>query len=139
LFSTLLAGEYWLITKATGWTLGTHPFAIGRFMLVTVNLVPLVIYFVLLARLVERLGTTDWGRIFAMACATLGTFLTTFAVTLNNHLPAAVTAAVTIYAALRIVADGERRSRYFVVAGFFGAFTAANELPLAFFALVWLL
>ena len=142
LFSTLLAGEYWLIYKATGWTLGTHPYAIGRFMLVTVNLVPLVIYLALLARLVERLGTTDWGRIFAMACATLGTFLTTFAVTLNNHLPAAVTAVVTIYAALRIVADGERRPRYFVLAGFFGAFTAANELPaLAFFALVtlWLL
>jgi len=142
LFSTLLAGEYWLIHKATGRTLGTHPYAIGRFMLVTVNLVPLMIYFVILAKLVERLGTTDWGRIFAMSCATLGTFLTTFAVTLNNHLPAAVTAALTIYAALRIVADGDRRPRYFVAAGFFGAFTAANELPaLAFFALVtlWLL
>ncbi len=111
-------------------------------MLVTINVVPLVIYFVLLARLVERFGTTDWGRIFVMACGTLGTFLTTFAVVLNNHLPAAVSAAVTLYAAVRIVADGDRRLRYFALAGFCGAFTAANELPaLAFFALVtlWLL
>ena len=31
-----------------------HPYAIGRFMLVTINVLPLAIYFWLLARLVER-------------------------------------------------------------------------------------
>ena len=44
-------------------------------MLVLFNVVPLVIGFVLLARLVERFGTTDWGRIFVMAAAVFGTFL----------------------------------------------------------------
>ena len=52
----------------------------------------LVIYFGLLARLVERFGTTDWGRIFVMAAAVFGTFLTTFAVTINNHLIGAASA-----------------------------------------------
>ena len=129
LLPTLMAGEYWLIHRLTGATLGTHPYAIGRFMLVTINVMPLVIYFLLLARLVERFGTTDWGRMFVMAAAAFGTFLTTFAVTLNNHLPAAVCAMVALYAAVRIWFDGERRWRYFVVAGLFGALTAANELP----------
>jgi hypothetical protein len=137
LLATLMAGEYWLIHRATGATLETHPFAIGRVMIVTVNLVPLVIYFLVVGRLAERIGTTDWGRIFMMAAATFGTFLSTFAVAINNHLPAAVCAAITLDAALRIWYDGERRLRWFVVAGFFAAFTAANELPaLSFFAAV---
>ena len=88
-------------------------------MLVLFNVVPLVIYFVLLACLAERFGTTDWGRMFVMAAATFGTFLTTFAVVINNHLPAAVCAAAAVYAAVRIVFDGQRRLRYFVLAGLF--------------------
>ena len=137
LFPTLMAGEYWVIHRLTGWTLGTHPYAIGRIMLVTFNLVPLLVYFVIWGRLADRIGTTDWGRIFTMACATLGTFLSTFAVTINNHLPAAVTALVTIYMALRITLDGERRLWYFAVAGLMAAFTVTNELPaLSLFAVV---
>lgn len=90
LMATLMAGVYWPIYKITGATLGTHPYEICRFMLVLFNVVPLVIYFWLLARLIDRFGTTDWGRIFAMAAAVFATFLSTFAVTINNHLPAAV-------------------------------------------------
>jgi hypothetical protein len=131
LLATLLAGEYWAIHKLTGATLGDHPYAIGRAMLVTVNILPLVLMYVLLARIVERLGTTDWGRVFVMASATLGTFLTTFAVVLNNHIVAAVSAAVAIYALVRISCDGERRAAYFVLAGLAAAFAAANELPAA--------
>ena len=131
LLPTLMAAVYWPIYRFTGATLGTHPYEIGRFMLVLFNVVPLVIDFVLLARLVERFGTTDWGRMFVMAAAVFGTFLTTFAVTINNHLPAAVCAAAAVYAAVRIWFDGERRLRYFVVAGLFGALAAVNELPAA--------
>lgn len=129
LLATLLAGEYWVIHRLTGWTLGDEPYAVGRLMLVTVNVLPLVLMYFLLARLVERFGTTDWGRVFVMAAATLGTQLTTFAVVLNNHLVAAVSAAVALYAYVRIRCDGERRWRYFALAGFAAAFTAADELP----------
>ena len=38
LLATLMAGEYWVIHRLTGATLGTHPYEIGRFMLVTINL-----------------------------------------------------------------------------------------------------
>ena len=131
LLPTLMAAVYWPIYHLTGATLGTHPYEIGRFMLVLFNVVPLVIYFLVLARLIERFGTTDWGRIFVMAAAVFGTFLTTFAVTINNHLPAAACAAVAVYAAVRIWFDDERRLRYFVMAGLFGGLAAANEFPAA--------
>jgi hypothetical protein len=137
LLATLMAGPYWLIYKLTGATLAEHPFAIGRSLLVLFNVMPMVVYFLVVARMVERFGTSDWGRLFVMACATFGTFLSTFAVTINNHLTAAVSAAIALDAALHIWYDGERRLRWFFVAGFFAAFTAANELPaLAFFVAV---
>ena len=41
LLPTLMAGPYWVIHRLTGATLGTHPYEIGRFMLILVNVVPL--------------------------------------------------------------------------------------------------
>jgi hypothetical protein len=142
LFATLVAGEYWLIHRLTDWTLKDHPYEIGRLVLFTINIIPLVLMYVFLARIVERLGTSEWGRIFVMAAATLGTFLNTFAVVLNNHIVAAASAAVALYALVRISSDGERRLRYFALAGLAAGFTAAMELPatsfLAFVGLVLL-
>jgi uncharacterized membrane-anchored protein YhcB (DUF1043 family) len=129
LLATVLAGEYWLIHQFGGETLRDDPYEIGRAMLITVNILPMALMFVLLARVVEKYGTTDWGRIFVVCAATLGTMLNTFAVVLNNHTVAAVSAAVALYAAVRIAGDGERRLRYFAMAGFAAALTAADDLP----------
>jgi hypothetical protein len=129
LLPTLMAAVYWPIYHFTGATLGTHPYEIGRFMLVLFNVVPMIVYFVVLARLIERLGSTDWGRMFVMASAAFGTFLTTFAVTINNHLIGAVCAAVAIDAVVRVWFDDQRRPRYFVLAGIFGALAAVDEFP----------
>jgi len=135
LLPTLMAVPYWILHKVTGASLGTHPFAMGRTLLVIYNVIPLLIYFVLIARLIERFGQSDWGRVFVMAAAVFGTFLTTFSITVNNHLPGAVSALIALYAAVRIWFDGERRLRYFFVAGLFATFVVACELPgLAFTA-----
>jgi hypothetical protein len=140
LLATLLAGEYWLIHRITGLSLKDNPYEVGRVMLFTINILPLMLMYLVIGRIVERFGTTDWGRIFVMAAATLGTFLNTFATVLNNHLVAAVSAAVALYAAIRIAYDGERRLRYFAIAGLAAALTAADELPaLTFLGLIGLL
>jgi hypothetical protein len=142
LLATLVAGKYWVLQRLTGWTLRYDVFAVMRVLLVTTNLLPLLLYFVLLHRWAEEYTVRPWSRVFFMACATFGTLLTPFAVTLNNHLPAAVSALVTMYLALRIHADRDKSLGYFALCGLASAFTAANELPaLAFTALVtwWLL
>jgi len=137
LLPTLVAIPYWLIYRVTGASLETHPYYVGRLLLVLVNVVPLVVYFLLLARLAERFGKSDWGRVFVMAAAAFGTFLTTFAVVLNNHVSGAVCAAVVVYAAVRVWFDDERRLRYFAIAGLFGALLVTNELPaLSLFAVL---
>jgi hypothetical protein len=135
LLPTLLAAPYWVIYRVTGATLGTHPYEIGRLLLILVNVLPMAVYFWLLMRLGERFSCCEWSRLLVLATAAFGTFLTTFAVVVNNHLPAAVSVMIALYAAVRIWFDGERRLRYFVVAGLFGAFAVADELPaLAFLA-----
>jgi hypothetical protein len=129
LLSTIMAAEYWVIYRTTGQSLGKHPYEIGRFMMITINGTCLLLLFFSTARLIERLGTTDWGRILVMACCVFGTFLTTFAVTVTNHLPAAACTAVLLDALVRIWFDGDRRAWTFVAAGFFSAMLAANEVP----------
>ncbi len=93
-----------------------------------------MLLFIFTARLIERLGTSDWGRVFVMACCVFGTFLTTFAVTITNHLPAAACTAVLLDALVRIWLDGDRRAWTFIVAGFFSAMLAANEVPAGLFS-----
>jgi hypothetical protein len=150
LLATLVAGEYWLVHKITGKTLGTHPYELGRFMVFTINVIPFTVMLILLAAIAERLGGTDYGRGFIVAAGALGTQLTAFAVVLNNHLPAAASASVALYALVRIWHDGvltaERSAtratewKWFAVAGLAAAFTAACELPaLSFLGLVGLL
>jgi hypothetical protein len=135
-----MAGEFWLLHRLTGKTLGTHPHELGRILLFTWNVIPLVAYLLILARIVERYGTTDFGRVFVVAAAALGTLLSAYAVVFTNHWPAACAALVALDATLRIVCEGERRLRWFFVAGLAAAFMAACELPaLAFCGLVGLL
>jgi hypothetical protein len=129
LYSTLLAGGYWVLYNVFGLSLAEEPFAVDRILLVVFNVLPLAVGFLLIAKLVERFGRTDWGRIFVVAAAVFGTFLTTFAVVINNHLPAAVCAAALLCAAVPIWFDEERRARYFLAAGFFGALLVTFELP----------
>jgi hypothetical protein len=137
LLPTLLAGEYWLIKNLTGATLETRLFYVARTMLLLTNVLPLALGLLLLARIVDKYGASDAGRIFVMASACGGTFLTTFAITLNNHLIGAVGVIATLAAALPIWMEGRREWRYFALAGLAAAFTAANELPaLAFFAAI---
>ncbi|MFV2067231.1 MAG: hypothetical protein ACC645_09650 [Pirellulales bacterium] len=137
LLATLVAGPYWIISKLTGWTLAEHPYEVDRTLLILLQVGPLALLIALVARMAERLGTTDWGRLYVVAGAACGTFLTTFVVVLNNHIVAAVSAGIALYACLRIWIDGRRELRYFVLSGLFAALTAASELPaLAFFAAV---
>ena len=143
LLPTLMAAPYWLLHRVFGLSLRTDPFLTARTLLTILNLLPLLIGWFYAARLIERFGKTDWGRLFAMATLCFGTFLSTFAVTLNNHLPCVVCVTLAVYAGSRILADGQKSGKYFLAAGFFGAMAVACELPaalIAFFlcaALLW--
>jgi hypothetical protein len=101
LLSTLLAGEYWLLKKAFGWDIVQDKWLVVCTILITVNLLPFALYLLLLAKLVERFGNTDFSRLFPFTVGALGTFLLSFGGTLNNHNPAAYCALFMVYPLLR--------------------------------------
>jgi hypothetical protein len=135
--STLMALPYWVLYRLTGWSLGEHPYLVGRILLVVGNVLPLALYFWLVARMVERCGADLQSRGFVFTAACFGTFLTTFAVTFNNHLPAAIAAAAALYLAIRIILDQMYTWQHYALCGLAAGFAAACEMPaLAFLAAV---
>lgn len=137
LLATLVAGPYWVLYHGFGLSMRDQPHAVVRILLLLFNVIPMAVYLWLLAGIVERYAKTDYARLLVMVTAAFGTFLTTFAVTLNNHLHAAIFVTAALYAVLPVWYDGQRRWRYFVVAGFCAAMAAASELPaLAFCAAI---
>ncbi|MDR1384779.1 MAG: hypothetical protein LBJ67_13175 [Planctomycetaceae bacterium] len=133
LLPTVMAVPYWIIYKSTGWTFTTEPFLVTRLMLIVCHLIPLVVGWILTITFIERFAKNDWTKLFAVAFTCFGTFLSTFVVTLNNHLPAVFCIIVALYAAVRIRFDGDTRKRWFFIAAFFSAFAFACELPSALF------
>ncbi|MFL5339200.1 MAG: hypothetical protein ACJ8F7_03450 [Gemmataceae bacterium] len=145
LLTLLTAGEYWCLKRAFGWTITGDPNKVVKTILITFNVIPLAIYLLMLRRLLEEFAATEWARFFLFAVACFGTYITTFAVSLNNHTPAAVTALVAVYPFLTAVPAGQRWGRIplpplpsnaqLIIAGFFAGLTACLELPaLAFLA-----
>ena len=139
LFSAMVAGEYWLLNKLLGWSLTeSHDrWPVVCTILITVNVLPLIIFLRLLANLLEEYGSTDWGRLFVFTSACFGTFLTTFAVTLNNHTPAACCVMAAFYPLLRGRAlDSSIRfaPSELLIAGFFAGLAVTLDLPAAAFA-----
>jgi hypothetical protein len=144
LFTTLLAGEYWLIKTLTGATLVEQPFYVARLMLVLTNVLPLTLALMVLTGLIERFGATDWTKLFAVTAACFATFMTPFAVTLNNHVTAAISLIVALAVSVPILAGDNKAWWRFAAAGLALGFLAANELPalsllvLAGLGLLWI-
>jgi hypothetical protein len=135
LMATLLAGEYWLLKRAFGWEIVRDRWLVIPAILLTVNVVPFAVYLVLLARLVDSAGQTDFGRLLAFATGALGTFLITFAGTLNNHSPAVYSVLFAIHPL--VCASSNNRDMApggYLACGFFAGLAATFELPA--FALV---
>ncbi|HEY1186615.1 MAG TPA: hypothetical protein VGE74_03110 [Gemmata sp.] len=140
LMATLVAGEYWALREAFGWDIVEDRWLVIPAIVLTWNVLPFAVYLVLLGRLIDLTGKTDFGKLLAFAVAALGTFLLTFSHTLNNHLPAAYCVLFAAYPLVWAMCENrDMTPAGYAVCGFFSAFAATFELPaLAFFAAVFL-
>ena len=151
LLPTLLAIPYWLLQKLTGWTLEQHPLQVGRTIVGLVNGALLLALFIPLRNILLRYAPDRETAVFVMLAATWGTYLTSFAVTINNHLVAA--AGIMLSAAgfldierrsrelLRVTHDADGRPAHargvLAFTGMAAAFAVTNELPaMSYFALL---
>ena len=129
LLAAVLSLLYWPIYHFTGLSLSAQPFIVGRMILLLFNGAMLLLLFYACLQIIERCGITNWGRIFAAAILTWGTFLTTFAVTINNHLPASVGVAFTLWGLMQIGDNRQKSAGWFALVGGAAGWAAANELP----------
>lgn len=127
LLTVMLAGEYWLLTKF-GLNLDDDRWLVVRLIVWTANVLPLALMLWLFAKVLERHGQSDWGRLFTFVTACFGTFLTTFAITLNNHIPAAV---ATFLACYPVLMRGMSRIDNTIQCGLFAGLATCFELPAA--------
>lgn len=139
LMACVLAGEYWLIKNTVGMEISEHPYYVGRAILIVTNGLLLLALLWATIWTVERYAASDFARIGIVATICFGTFLTTYAVTINNHLLAAASVAIALYCGLRVWCDDRTEMRYLLGAGFFAACAAVNDLPaFSFFGLLGL-
>jgi hypothetical protein len=130
LMPTVLAGEYWLLKQLFGWSIKKDRWLVVSVILVSVNLLPMLVFLVLVACLAEQYCTSDWARIFVVLFAGLGTFLTNFSMTLNNHNPAACCVMFAIYPLLSKHGRPALASPWkLAVSGFFLGLLPTLELP----------
>ncbi len=133
LLPTLYAGLYWLLSNTTGMSLLDDPFPIARIMLLLVNLLPLAAFWWIGLRWYQQHCSDGWSIMVMAAMLAWGTYLSTFVISLNNHLPAALAVALSLWCIDRVALRGDSRIRWFLLCGLATSFGAANELP----ALSW--
>lgn len=134
LFSVMVASEYWVLKHALGWQFNRDKWPIVVAVLLTVNVLPFALYLILLSRLIEDYGKSDFAKLLTFAAAAFGTFVTTFSVTLNNHTPAVFCVLFALYPLLRKRPAGANESPLeLFFSGLFAGLTATFELPAAAF------
>lgn len=134
LLPTLLAGEYWLVRRLTGWSIAEQTDLVCRIIICTVNVIPLIVYVRLIGQVIGRHVQSRWWRVYWLIAAAFGTYVTGYSATLNDHTVGAWSALFAIYSAIRILYENDRRPLHFVLSGLFAAFTVCNQLPAVFFA-----
>jgi len=125
------------ITLVFGKKLTEEPFLVGRTMMILVNVLPLALWWIWLFYWLEKNLSDAWSRFVLLNLALWGTFLTTFAATLNNHLHGAMFFAMSLGLLWQIIHafnDGLKKSWWtWIGCGLCAGLTVACELP----ALAW--
>jgi len=136
LYPTMVGGVYKAVKLTTGMEITEQSLWVPRIVLLFTNVLPWGVFLFFLAKLIDRVPVRDWSRYFVLAVAGFGTYLSTFSVTLNNHLPAAISAMIASYFLCRILWKQRGDWLCFFLTGLFATFAAANELPaLSFLAI----
>ena len=109
-------------------------------VLLTFNWPPFLMYMLVLAAWARHEGWSTWSSAYLLLAGGMGTFASSFAVTLNNHLPATFAVAVALLFLRRAIEHRSGPSSAdFLIAGFFAGCAASLELPALCFAVAGLI
>ena len=142
LYTTIVAIQYWLLKQVTGLNIFEAPMLTIKILTFINQGLVFALILILLARIGHQEITNNHLYYLYLTALSFGTFLSTFAVSLNNHLPAALFSLLAVLECRRISLQPHNHPARFVLIGFYCAMTVTFELPsLAFLCLVgiWLL
>jgi hypothetical protein len=140
LLATIYAGVYLPIFYGLQLRMTDHTYYVARLILLLVNLVPLAIFWWMSARWLQGEVKGRWSRTTMVAFLVFGTFLSTFANTLNNHLPSALAVAASLIPWWRLEKGQSPSGWGHGLAGMAAAFAATCDLPaLSWFAMLGVL
>ena len=141
LFSTMVAGVYWLVQEVSQMTLTEQPVYVARMVIAIVNLPMLLVFLLAVWRSIIDSYAPDSAKLLGVGVACSGTALLPMTVSLNNHLPAAMSTAVVL--AIYLSEAGKVQMRQvatpYFVAGLAAAFAVANDLPAMAMLVAWTL
>jgi Tfp pilus assembly protein PilF len=128
LLSVLGAGVYFPLHKTLGLSFAKH--APWLYHILTDLLVglPLAVGLWFLARCLISAGLSPKAATTTVFLTGGGTIYLPYAVTFNNHVPAAAAITVALYCTLRAEADPERANRWSAIAGFMGGLACNLDL-----------
>jgi hypothetical protein len=135
LLATLIAGAYWPLRQITGISLTDHPHYMARLILLLVQLIPLGLFWSTTWKWMQEQVRSSWGLAIGLAFLLWGTFLSTFSISLNNHLPGAIAVGGSLILLERSMRPGQSPIALWQAAllGALTAFGSTCDLP----ALSW--
>lgn len=131
LLSVVVAAVTWSVQRVTGWKLLEQTQWVTGTVLLIVNIIPFALSLFVLSRLLKRVSSSAWTRLFVLASGAFGTLATPFLMTLNNHTVAIVGVMFSLYALELILSEESPAAGTFALCGLASGWACANELPAA--------
>jgi len=105
LLPAIVAGVYGVVLRITGWDLIRETEESSRLILTIVNLIPLTIAWFLVNGMLNRYAQQKYTKRLLLIAFIFATPLTTYLVTLNNHVVAAWAVVFALSPALKILIE----------------------------------
>ncbi|MCA9665829.1 MAG: hypothetical protein KC503_09585 [Myxococcales bacterium] len=128
LLPTLIAAQSKVLRALFGWTPRDNTAAVVRAALLTFNWLPLLLSLLLLARFAERYVASVRARAALLLVGCFASFVPSYVVVINNHLPAACASMAALYLLARLLVDGRDSASRVALLGLFCGLAAAVEL-----------
>lgn len=123
------AAIYAALKAMIGLEFAQSPFTVARIILLLTQILPFGLGLWLFSRYVLRKSSSPRTVGLLVAFAGVGTLLSPFLVTLNNHVPAAIAVGLALTFLLRRENEQAPGWRCYLLMGLFAGYAAANELP----------
>ncbi len=136
LFSTVVAGVYWIEKHTLGYSLLQHTAFVSRLILLLVNVLPMCLALLSFRKSLAVLQVSMATTTVLLLTAGFASMLNPFLTTLNNHTPAAVGLLFCLAAMIRLRVSASPAKTDFAIVGVTAALSCCLELPAAAFSLV---